>query len=108
MVAGLTCPPILDELAEILTTKLRFSPQQSSETLVDLLSFLDLIEISGTLKAVPADPDDDKVIECALVGGASHIVTGDRRHLLKLGSYGRIAIVDAARLLSLVETDDET
>ena len=35
------------------------------------------------------------VIECALVGGATHIVTGDRRHLLPLQNYQGIDIVTA-------------
>jgi predicted nucleic acid-binding protein len=38
------------------------------------------------------------------VGGATHIVTGDRRHLLPLGSYQGIAIVSAADFLALVAT----
>ena len=45
---------------------------------------------------------DDKVLECAVVGGATHIVMGDRRHLLSLGSYQGIPIVSAADFLALV------
>jgi hypothetical protein len=33
-----------------------------------------------------------------------HIVTGDRRHLLPLGSYQGIFILDASHLASLMET----
>lgn len=64
--------------------------------------FSRLVMITNTLRAVAADPQDDKVVECAVVGGATHIVTGDRRHLLALGSYQGIAIVSAADFLSLV------
>lgn len=101
---GITCQPILDELAEKLVAKLHFSGEQVSETLADVLSFLRLVDIPGTMRAIPANPDDDKVIECAVVGGASHIVTGDRRHLLPLGSYQGIVILDASHLASLMET----
>ena len=45
------------------------------------------------------DLDDDKIIECAVVGGATHIVTGDRRHLLPLGNYRNIQIVTARDFL---------
>jgi uncharacterized protein len=62
--------------------------------------------ITNTLKVVTADPDDDKVVECAVVGGASHIVTGDRRHLLPLGSYQEILIVSAADFVTLVSTSE--
>ncbi|WP_369010363.1 PIN domain-containing protein [Nostoc sp. CHAB 5836] len=35
---------------------------------------------------MPDDPDDDMVVECAVVGSASHIVTGNK-HLLALAKY---------------------
>jgi uncharacterized protein len=43
-------------------------------------------------------------IERTTNSGATHLVTGDRRHLLPLGSYQGIAIVSAADLLTLVAT----
>jgi len=50
---------------------------------------------------VVTDPDD-KIVECAVVGGATHIVTGDRRHLLRMGSYQGIAIISPADFLKLL------
>jgi uncharacterized protein len=87
-------------LTEKLTTKLNFSPSQTTDTVADLLGFLRLVKITNTLKVVTADPDDDKVVECAVVGSATHIVTGDRRHLLPIGSYQGIQIVTAADFLA--------
>jgi predicted nucleic acid-binding protein len=46
------------------------------------------------------------VIECAVVGGAAQIVSGDKRHLLALGTYQDIAIVSAAEFLALVAESD--
>ncbi len=97
-VEGLTCEGILDELAEKLTTKLNFSLSQREDTVEDFRSFLRLVEITNTLKVIADDPDDDKVIECAVVGKATHIVTGDH-HLLPLKSYRGILIVTAADFL---------
>jgi uncharacterized protein len=48
---------------------------------------------------VVTDPDDDKIVECAVVGGATHIVTDDRRHLLRMGSYQGISIISPADFL---------
>lgn len=93
---------ILDELAEKLQLKLSFTADQSVETLADFLSFLRVVPITGQLKAVPADPDDDKVLECAILGGAANVVTGDRRHLLPLGVFQGVAIVTAAEFLKAV------
>jgi putative PIN family toxin of toxin-antitoxin system len=80
MVEGITCREVLDELAEKLATKLCFSPAQVTDTIGELLTFLRLVTITNRLKVITADPDDNKVVECAIVGGATHIVTGDRRH----------------------------
>ena len=100
-VEGVTCQELLDELAEKLETKLSIAPEQVVETIADLMTFLRVVSIPGLLKAVLADPDDDKVLECAEVAGATHIVTGDRRHLLPIGSFKGIPIVTAADFLAV-------
>ena len=100
-VEGVTCREVLDELSAKLQAKLSFSAEQAVETVADLLTFLRVVPITGQLKAVPDDPDDDKVLECASTAGATHIVTGDRRHLLPLGSFQGIPIVTAADFLKM-------
>jgi predicted nucleic acid-binding protein len=92
----------LEELSEKLVTKLRFSSGQATDTIADLLMFMRLVTITNSLGVVAADPDDNKVVECAVVGRSTHIVTGDRRHLLPLGGYQGIDIVTAAEFLALV------
>jgi predicted nucleic acid-binding protein len=64
-----------------------------------LLGFLRVVPITGSTRAVEEDPDDDKVIECALVAGASHIVSGDR-HLLRLESFRGVSIQTPAAFLT--------
>ena len=71
-------------------------------TLADLQSFLWEVAIPGTLKAVLADPEDDKILECAAGANASHLVTGDRRHLLPMKSFQGIVIVSADEFLGLM------
>ena len=99
-VVGITCAEILDEFEEKLTMKLNLSTLQTSDLITNLLSFLQTVKISNQIKGATTDPDDDKVIECAVVGSATHIVTGDRKHLLPLQSYEGILIVKAADLLA--------
>jgi putative PIN family toxin of toxin-antitoxin system len=101
-IEGVTCRELLDELSAKLQSKLSFTAEQAVETVADLLTFLRIVPITGQLKAVPADPNDDKVLECATQAGATHIVTGDRRHLLPLGTFQGIPIVTAADFLKLV------
>ena len=95
-VEGVTCREILDELAEKLSAKLNFSPTQLRDRIEYLLDFMKLVTIHNSLKVVEADPDDNKIIECAVVSLATHIVTGDQQHLLPLGTYQDIQIVTAA------------
>lgn len=100
-VISLTCHEILAELEDKLQQKLGMSAIQSARAAMEILSFSRLAPITNTLHVVAADPDDDKVLECALAGGATHIVTGDR-HLLSLGSYQGIPIVRATDFLQRV------
>lgn len=102
LVEGRTCPELLDELARKLQFRLRFSTTQVADTLADLLSFLWPVTIPNLLNVVSADPEDNKVLECAVVARAPHIVTGDRRHLLPLGHYRDILIVSAADFLAIL------
>jgi len=53
------------------------------------------------LSTVKNDPSDNKVIECAVSSQAAYIVTGDRKHLLSIGKYKGIRIIDAAEFLRL-------
>ena len=95
-----TCREILEELAEKLASKLGFDSRQVQETLVDLLTFMRLVTITGTTKVIEADPDDDKILECAVVASATHIVSGDRRHVLPLRKHSGIEILSAGDYLA--------
>lgn len=103
-VESVTCGDILDEFTEKLQTKLGSAPAHAQAAAAEIRQFSRLVTITQSVQVVAADPTDDKVIERAVVGGATHIVTGDRRHLLPLGSYQGIAIVSATELLRLVAT----
>ena len=104
MVEVVTCPEILDELTDKLESRLAQSNNEITETLSDLLTAIRVVSITGELKEIVADPDDDKVLECAVVGNATHIVSGDRKHLLPLGSYRGIRIVSPAEFLRTIES----
>ena len=104
---SLTCEPILAELSEKLQLKRGFDATKVTETTDEIRAFCKVIVIPGTLKVVAADPDDDPVVECAVVGQAHFIVSGDRR-LLALGKYEGIQIVKAADFLTLIHSAPKT
>jgi uncharacterized protein len=97
-IESVTCQEILDEFAEKLLLKFKFSEDMTQIAIQEVRNFSRLIEIPGVLKAVPNDADDDMVVECAVLGKATHIVTGDK-HLLTLMNYQNISIVKAADFL---------
>jgi putative PIN family toxin of toxin-antitoxin system len=98
---SVTCQEIMNEFAEKLMIKFKFPEEMAQAAVEEVRSLSRLVKISSALKAVPADPDDDMVIECAVVGSATHIVTGDK-HLLSLGKYQSIAIVKATEFVTLL------
>jgi putative PIN family toxin of toxin-antitoxin system len=98
-VEGVVSAGLLAELTARLRAKLSLPEEQVFETLADLLGFLRIVRVAEIPRAAIGDPDDDAVIACALAASATHIITGDKRHLLPLGSYQGIAIVSPSAFL---------
>lgn len=100
-VESITCQPILDEFVKKLISKFEYEPSRAAEVAGEVRKISRLVELGETPRLVPDDADDDKIVQCALVGGATHIVSGDK-HLLALKNYEVISIVRPADFLSLV------
>jgi uncharacterized protein len=49
--------------------------------------------------SIPRDLTDTKLLSLAQESHADYLVTNDRRHLLRLGSFGRTEIITPARFL---------
>lgn len=106
-ITGVTCAEILEELTENLSAKLRLADGQIDSILASLMVILELVPISGSLRGLQPDPKDDKILECALTAGATHIVTGDQKHLLPLRRFRGIDIITPAEMVQLVESIPE-
>ena len=98
IVVGLICDELLDELVGVLTRR-KYPIAEILSKQEDLVSFLKFVEIPRQLHGVCADPDDDMVIECAVVGGATHLITGDTKHLLPLQRYQGVLIVSPTEFI---------
>jgi uncharacterized protein len=96
-----TCPELIEELAEKLEARLYFSKDQVAEIIADYLGFLRLVQIPKVLDAVPRDPEDNMVLECAIEGQAQYIVSGDN-DLLVLKEFRGIKIVRASEFLKVL------
>lgn len=99
---------IVTEFSEKLTDKFGVSKSEVDSVVERWATRWKLVSIEGKAGWVPEDPDDDKFIETALVGGAAIIVSGDR-HLLALGKVQGIEILPARQFLDrLAVADTET
>jgi putative PIN family toxin of toxin-antitoxin system len=92
------CRPIEGELLSILTGKFGWSAADVAAAVEAVLPFPLRTKILGNLH-VCRDPNDDMVLECAVVSGAQFIITGDK-DLLALDSYNGIRIVTPAEFLA--------
>lgn len=106
-VQALYCSEMLAELSEKLRHKFDFSENRIRVVVHDLRRFAERVEISGAVEAVDADPDDDKFIECALVGKAGVIVSGDH-HLLDMEEYKDIRIMTAADFIEWISDQPDS
>ena len=73
------------------------SHEKRDEFLQSLIREADLIEITESVQ-VCRDPDDDKLLELAVSGNATYIVTGDA-DLLVLNQFRCVEIVTPANFL---------
>jgi len=83
--------PILDELLGVLARKFARDAEELSRVAVFLGGLGTLVRPSRRLRVLADDPDN-RILECALAGGADAIVTGDNA-MLDLGEYRRVRIL---------------
>jgi putative PIN family toxin of toxin-antitoxin system len=93
------CVEMIAELSQKLREKFGFSENHIQAVVADLRRTSERVEITGGMHVVVSDPDDDKFLECALLAGATVVVSGDH-HLLELGECEGIPIVSAAEFLA--------
>ncbi len=87
-----TSAEILEEYTEVLIRDFDYQEEQLGAIMSRVLALVQIVEIKSSVQIVLEDPDDDKVINCALDCNAEAILTYDR-HLLKLGQFEKIRIV---------------
>ncbi|MBV9035372.1 MAG: putative toxin-antitoxin system toxin component, PIN family [Acidobacteriaceae bacterium] len=94
-----TSQSIMDETARVLREKFNAQQPEIDEALKIMSAAARKVEPSINLDVVKDDPKDNHVIECAVAAGAHVIVTGDKKHLLKLDEYQGIKMMQVAEFL---------
>ena len=88
----------MDEAAEVLERDFKYSKSEAKNIIEKILLFADLAEPKQKVDVIKDDPDDNKVIECAIESSSDYIITYDR-HLLKLKDYKGIKIIKPEEIL---------
>jgi uncharacterized protein len=96
-----TSDQILNELSRTLRQKFNWPQEKITEAMTLLAGCTSLVHPAQFIDAVPEDPDDNRVLECAVEAGSQFIVTGDAA-LLRLGRYGGIQIGRVADFMALI------
>lgn len=93
---------ILSEFYRVVKyPKLGFTDQEIDGFIGRLLPHVVFISPTQNLNVVTADPDDNKIIECAVEGKSDYIVSGDK-HLLQLCQYEGIEILRAPEFMKII------
>ena len=102
----LVSKPIVDEVIEVLQRP--YFQEKRHITRADIAGVKRSLEADAVmvspeirLEVVANDPDDNRILECAVAGDADCVVSGDH-HLLELKQYQGIPVVTAAEFLVIV------
>jgi putative PIN family toxin of toxin-antitoxin system len=84
---------ILKELAEVLVgKKFRLPVLEVQQTIHELSEIVELVIVMQRIHVIKNDPDDNRILECAISSKADYIISGDS-DLLILKNFKKIKIL---------------
>lgn len=101
-----TSPPLISEFERVINYPrvrkyIRLSDEEIDTLKKRLKAVATLVEPQFILEIVEKDPADDRVLECAVAGGAAFIISGNT-HLLELGEHQQIVILEPTAFLAML------
>ena len=84
-------PALATEVRRVLADRFGWNERLFQELLDPILALAEMSKPAFVLD-ITADPDDNRVLDCAVESKSDVVVTGDD-HLLRLGSFQRIQIL---------------
>jgi len=100
-----TAPELLAELDRVLAyPKLQryYTDEDRTRFVALVMALSEVVNLPESIPRICRDPDDDRVLACAVVGEADVIVSGNE-DLLALELAGDIPILTAAEFLEMLE-----
>jgi putative PIN family toxin of toxin-antitoxin system len=90
---------ILKELAEVLVgKKFRVPIVVVQQTIHEISEMAELVIVTDKVNVIKSDPDDNRILECAVSAKADYIVSGDSE-LLTLRDFKKIKILSPSDFL---------
>lgn len=97
----ITSPYQIDELKRVMDyPKFNFTEEQKARFISIILAIAVMVEIPGKVKVITEDPEDDAMLETAIVGNVDYLISGDP-HLLKLKEFAKVRIVMTSEFLGI-------
>lgn len=87
-----------DEIIEKITNKELTANKIMQEILMNCI----IVQPTEKVSLLKDDPNDNKILECALAGNVDYIVTQDK-HLLNLKEFEGIKIVTPKKFLKIID-----
>ena len=96
-----TAQEILDETQEVLVRDFEYSKNEAKIIVEKIMLISNLAEPRQKIEIIRDDPDDNKIIECAIESSSEYIITYDA-HLLSIRQYQGISILKPEDLLKII------
>ena len=96
---------IINEFSKVLgyeeiKNKIKNKNLEMKRTVEKIISISTIVEPKEKINIIKEDPDDNKILECALEGNVDYIITKDE-HLLKLEEFKGIKITTPEEFLNI-------
>lgn len=96
-----TTKDVLQEFSEVLERDFEYLSEEIVEIVEKVMTFVIIIETKKKIYVVKDDPDDNKILECAVDSNSQYIITYDQ-HLLNLKEFQGIKIVMPEEFLGII------
>ena len=94
-------PNQIEELERVMNyPKFNFTEEQKAMFISIIFEIEKMVEITGKINVIVEDPDDNTILETAIVGNVQYLISGDP-HLLKLKEFAKVKIVTASEFLGI-------